>query len=564
VSPRRTLLEIKKLQYAYRKQDTQWVIDGVDLQAQRDEFLLICGASGSGKSTLCRTFNGLIPLFYHGKFRGEVCVFGKRTANQSVGELFHQIGMVFQNPEAQLFNRTVMQEIAFGLESLGISREKIKERVIKTVELLGISDILMRNPHDLSGGEQQLTSIAAILALKPKLIVLDEPYANLDPLNVGRVRDALQKIHDRGTGVVVCEHRLPYTVSDVRRMIVLHRGKIVLDGPPDELLNLKLQSYGLESPLPTRVGHGIGMKTALLNVASLVSSLSKTTVPPGFPSDFRSDVLPGLLSDLKQDFPTPVSNNSPPVLEVERISFSIGDRQILRDVGFNLRKGECLAIVGANGAGKTVLLKHLNGLYRPSQGRVLVMGKDARNLKVSQLAAYIGIAFQNPNSQFFKLNVWDEICVGAKALNRYDEDWLKQLVSLFHLEPLVNRAPFRLSGGEKKRVAFAAAMAARPAILALDEPTAGQDWYFRKALGELLATLRDMGQAVILVTHDLSFAEQHAHRWLLMAEGQVIAEGKPWDVMADGKVMHRAHLEPTDAFQIYGALNKRYDNNNNN
>ena len=531
----RYFLEIEQLQYAYRKRDQRWVLDKLALHVQPDEFLLICGASGSGKSTLCRTFNGLIPHFYDGKLQGEIRISGNTTQSQSVSDLFHQIGMVFQNPEAQLFNRTVYNEIAFGLESLGISKEKIHSRVAETAAMLNIAELLSRNPHALSGGEQQLVTIAAILALNPQWLVLDEPYANLDPLNVRRIRKVLQSIHRQGMGVVICEHRLPHTVPDVQRMIVLHKGKIALDGPPDELLSHDLPSYGLELPLSTRVGRRIGLKPVPLTVASVISYVLKSNLP----------------DDLKPAVPSPISKDSPPVLEVEHVSFSLNERQILKDISFTLLKGECLAIVGANGAGKTVLLKHLNGLYRPSQGRVIIAGKDNRHLKVSQLAKSVGIAFQNPNSQFFKLSVWDEISVGPKALGCYNESWLKELVNLFRLEHLVDRAPFRLSGGEKKRVAFAAAMAARPAVLALDEPTAGQDGYFRRALGELLVKLRERGQAVILVTHDMSFAEQHAHRWLLMAEGQVVAEGTPWEVMANTDAMKQAHLEPTEAFRLY-------------
>ena len=180
------------------------------------------------------------------------------------------------------------------------------------------------------------------------------------------------------------------------------------------------------------------------------------------------------------------------------------------------------------------------------------MGEETGGLKVSQLARLVGISFQNPNSQFFKLNVRDEIMAGPKALDCYDETWVKKLVALFHLEPLLDRAPFRLSGGEKKRVAFAAALASKPVILALDEPTAGQGWFFNRALGDLLTRLREQGQAMILVTHDLAFAEAHAHRWLLMAEGEVVADGAPRRVMANQEAMSRAHLEPTDAFRLYG------------
>ena len=541
---KRFFLETENLRYAYHKQHPQWVLNDIDLSILHDEFLLVCGASGSGKSTLCRTFNGLIPHFYGGELLGDVRIDGLSTRNHSVGSLFRQVGMVFQNPETQLFNSTVQREIAFGLESLGLPREEIERRVAESAEVVHISHLLFRNPHELSGGEQELVSIAAVLAVRPPLLVLDEPYANLDHANVRKVRETLQSIHKQGTGVVICEHRLPYTVPDVRRMAVIQQGRIVQDGAPHELLNRDMEPYGLELPLATRVGQRLGMAPVPLSSDSLIAAVSESSFPV----------------DLQPVSPESILNNSPTVLEVADISFTLNGKTILCNVSFSLRKGECLAIVGANGAGKTVLLKHLNGLYRASQGEIRLMGEEVSRLKVSQLARLVGIAFQNPNSQFFKLNVWDEIAAGPKALNCYEEVWLKKLVALFHLEPLLERPPFRLSGGEKKRVAFAAALAAKPVIFALDEPTAGQGWYFRRALGNLLTRLRQQGQAIILVTHDLSFAEAHAHRWLLMAEGQVVAEGTPRQIMANQEAMCRAHLEPTDAFRLYGDRKTKYLN----
>ncbi len=529
-------LETEQLSYSYRKEALVWVLSDIDLSVDPEAFLLICGPSGSGKSTLCRTFNGLIPHFYNGELRGDVRVAGKSVRNQSVGDLFRHVGMVFQNPETQLFNATVAQEIAFGLESLGLSRHEIVRRINDSAAQVSISELLPKNPHRLSGGEQQLVAIAAILALEPELIVLDEPYANLDPYHVNRVREILQRIHRNGIGVVMCEHRLSYTAPDAQRMVVLEQGRIVSDGPPMDVMTLDLESFGLESPLATRIGRKMGVTPIPLSLDA--AALQSSDVP--------------FHEDLKPHTPPSVADHAPPVLTVENLSFALDGTAILQDVSFTLRRGECLAVVGANGAGKTVLLKHLNGLHRPTQGCVKVMGEDTRETKVSRLAGLIGIAFQNPNNQFFKLTVRDEIEVSAKALNRYDSLWIMELVRLLHLEPLLERAPFRLSGGEKKRVGFAAALAAKPTVLALDEPTAGQGWYFRCALGRLLTKLREMGQSLILVTHDLSFAEAHAHRWLVLADGKVIAEGRPWDVMGDTNAMERAHLMPTDAYRLWG------------
>ena len=438
------IIETRGLQYAYRQSGRPRVLDGVDLKIRPDEYLLICGASGSGKSTLCRTFNGLIPHFYEGRFTGRVCVAGLDTRTETVATLFARVGMVFQNPDAQLFSRTVEGEIAFGLESLGLPRHEIQTRISRVVEWVRIDRLLARSPHELSGGEQQLVSIAAILALQPQVIVLDEPYANLDPINVKRVREVLAKVHRSGTGVIVSEHRLPLAVGDVQRIVVLRSGRVMQDGSPVEILRKDIGSYGLETPLAVRISKSIHKDPVALDLQGLVSDLA--AIPNAFAASGRP--LP----------PSP----SPVALAFEHLDCEKFQKRILTDIHFNLQRGECVAVVGGNGAGKTSLLKNANGLYRPSRGRVVIAGRDAGRLKVSQLAKYIGVAFQNPNSQFFKLTVWDEIAVGAQALECYDEAWLQELVHLFRLETLLERAPYRLSEGEKKRVAFAAALAARP------------------------------------------------------------------------------------------------------
>jgi len=530
-------IDAQHLRYAYAKNPAHRALNNISLSICQDEYLLICGASGSGKSTLCRTFNGLIPHFYGGKLKGRIHVAGKSTKNQSVADLSAFVGMVFQNAEAQLFNRTVKQEIAFSLESMGLVRDDIIRRISETTEMMGIAHLLARHPHQLSTGEQQLVSIAAILATRPQIIVLDEPYANLDHRNIRRVRAALKKIHRQHLGVAVCEHRLPLTAADARQMIVVNNGQLVSNGAPHEVLKTDVEDYGLEPPLSVRIGRRLKLAQLPLDTPALMA----LALASGFPVE------------LKPPAPPPLPANSPIVAEMENVTFELEGKAILRDINFALHRGECMAVVGANGAGKTTLLKHLNGLLRPSYGRIRILGHDAGKTKVSQLAGFVGMAFQNPDHQFFKLRVWDEISVGAKALNRFDESWVLELADLFSLKPLLERSPYRLSGGEKKRVAFAAALACRPDILALDEPTAGQDFGFRKKLGNVIRYLLERSQAILLVTHDLSFAEQHAHRWLVLSQGQIIAEGSPGDIMANKAAMRQAELEPTEAFLLYGS-----------
>lgn len=532
------MIRVNHLHYRYTRAGPRWILEDLNLCIEPGEYVLISGASGSGKSTLCRTFNGLIPHFYGGTMKGEVWVAGLDVSAHPVSELFAHVGMIFQNPDAQLFNSSVKRELAFGLESLGLPRDEIQRRVAESAGIIGISALLPRDPRHLSGGEQQLVIIAAALALGPQVMVLDEPYAHLDPANVVRVRSALREINRRGTAIVLTEHRLQNAIDDVERVVVLDQGRVARDGPPRTVLQEDVTVFGLSPPPVVQVAWELGLSQIPLSTEELITEIDGTNL--------SLDMFPA--------WPNPTAFDGDPVLRVEHASFSLDDAPILSDVSLELRAGECLALVGANGAGKTTLIKHFNGLYRPSQGQVTVVGRDTRQARVSELARYVGLVFQNPNSQFFKFEVWDEIAAGAQALGCYDEEWLQELVSLFRLEPLLNRSPYRLSEGEKKRVGFASALAVRPAILVLDEPTAGQDFNFRRTLGDLLSELQRRGQTVVVVTHDLEFAERHADRWVLMAEGGVLVTGHPWEVMADGEAMRRARLEPTQAFQLQRAL----------
>jgi len=439
-----------------------------------------------------------------------------------------------------VFTSTVRGEIAFGLESLGLSRAEIQRRVMESAEVMGIARLLDRAPHSLSGGEQQLVAIAAAMALRPQVLVLDEPYANLDAVGVRRVRAALRAIHAQGTAIVLIEHRLQHAVADATRIVVLHQGRVVLDGPPRQVLAHDLTPFGLSPPLAVHLARAWGLSQVPLSVGELAALVrahpgSSLALPPHLACPDRAQGPPTLAE---------------PVIRSKHLSFARDGVPILCQVDLDVYQGECLAIVGANGAGKTSLIKHLNALFRPTSGRVDVLGRDTRKAKTSDLARRVGMAFQNPNAQFFKARVAEELRVGPQVLGRVDEEWMKELVRLFRLDPLLKRSPYRLSEGEKRRVTFAAALAARPQILVLDEPTAGQDARFRQVLGSVLRQLQSRGHTIVLATHDLEFAETCADRWAVMADGRVLSSGRPWEVMANTDLMDQAHLEPTEAFEV--------------
>lgn len=310
------VIQIRDLRYRYGGPGSDWVLDDLNLDVEPGAYLLVCGPSGSGKSTLCRTLNGLIPHFYGGHMDGRVRVAGQDTAHHAVSKLFTHVGLVFQNSEAQLFNSTVESELAFGLESLGLSRGEIDQRVRQAAEVVEITPLLARKPHQLSGGEQRLVTIAAALALRPEVLVLDEPYASLDPANVDRVRGALGRVNRAGTAVLVTEHRLEDAVVDVHRMLVLHQGRIALDGTPQDVMAADVTSFGLNLPPVVRVAKALGLAEPPLTVESLASA-ARGQAP---------------LLDALPERPTDDLSEAETVLSVENLDFSFGETPVLRDV----------------------------------------------------------------------------------------------------------------------------------------------------------------------------------------------------------------------------------------
>jgi energy-coupling factor transport system ATP-binding protein len=524
-----------------------WALREVSLTVAEGEYVLVAGASGSGKSTFCRLATGLAPHFHGGDLKGRLLVDGLDTREVPVSRLFGHVGLVFQNSDAQLFNRTVEEELVFGLEGLGLEPGEIEKRRQWVSGVLKLGPLLKRSPHHLSGGEKQRVLLGAILALRPRLLLLDEPFAHLDPEGSEGLRALLKTLRGEGPAVVVVEHRLQEVAADVDRLILFHQGRLAADGPPRQVMEQELTGYGLN--LPPLVGlfraWGLDGPPPLtpLEAIQLLASGPPRRFSPTEPNNPWEGAPPFSCNP-----------KAVPVAEIQDLRFGYPDQEILKGVEFHLRAGECAAILGRNGAGKTTLIKHLNGLLKPSGGRVLVLGRDTRVTKTHELARGVGFAWQNPNDQLFQTSVREEVLIGPRILKAYDPPWCERLFERFGLGPLLERTPFRLSEGEKKRVAFATALAARPEIVILDEPTAGQDEPFRRELSGLIRELRAESKTVLLVTHDLEFAAEQAPRWLILAEGRILADGTPEGIMSDGAVMAAAGLRPTQRFEFFQRL----------
>jgi len=398
---------------------------------------------------------------------------------------------------------------------------------------------LSRSPDALSGGEKKIVAIGSVISVKPSVIVLDEPFANLDWENERRVADILHRLHTWGMTIIVVEHRLHPFMEEVDRMVVLNMGKIVENGPPGEVLAKDLEPYGVRPPEIVSFYKREELNAIPLTVSDGIAKLQKLGIQ--WNDDSRS----------------PIGFEKGPgeqVLQVKGLCFSLARRRVLKGVDLEVRRGECVSIIGRNGSGKTTLIKHFNGLYRPERGTVKVLGRTTQNLTVRELAKKVGAAFQNSNDQFFRYSVREEILVGPRVLGVCDNAWIDEMIRLFSLEHLLGRSPYRLSEGEKKRVAIASVLATRPDIIILDEPTIGQDKRFRDTLGNVFQYLRRQNRTILVVTNDLEFSEKNTGRWLVLADGRIIADGTPDQVMSSGVVIDQTGLRVTDRFQIMKGL----------
>ena len=464
----------------YRYPGSDRVLQDLELGIDAGEYAVVFGANGSGKSSFAYLLNGLIPHFFGGSLQGLVQVGALSTRDCATADLFHQVGLVLQNPDAQLFSSTVADELAFGLESLGLPAPRIEERILATAAALGIETLLGRSPETLSGGEQRLAAIASVLVMDPPLVVLDEPFANLDWAFAQRVRSLLADLHRRGKTVIVIEHRTGDFLQDATRLAVFDNGRCAHNGP----------------------------------AAAFRHTLAERRLIPAYPA---------------LSFPA-VSQTVAPVLSIEHLGFSIGKKKILEDVSFALRPGEVVALVGRNGAGKSTLVRHLIGLLKPLSGDVRLHGRSIRDQAPSELARRIGICFQNPNDQFFKTTVRDELAVGLRRRGVAADEGIGELCRRFRLDDLLDRSPYRLSEGEKKQVAISAVLAMDPEVLVLDEPTVSQDAAGKEALAAWIGELAGLGIAVLVATHDLDFAAACAARWVLLDEGRVRGDGAAADI----------------------------------
>ncbi len=501
----------------------------INLEIPDGEFVLMTGPSGGGKSTLCRCLNGLVPHFYGGKLSGRVVVQGLDTRNHSPKELATKVGMVFQDPENQLVAMDVEREIAFGLENLAFSKKVIVKRIEESLDTLGISHLRHRAVHELSGGEKQKIAIASVLALHPDILVLDEPTSELDPRSAEDVLSILQRLNDElGLTIVLIEHRLDRVVQYANRLVVIDQGKIIANGAAKNILNndyAKISEAGVGLPSVVRLAHELKQKGFVINGIPLTVKEARTMFGKGFCQAFIKKTI----RDEK------VSEKA--TVETKKLWYTYPQGPVaLRDIDLRIYEGEFIAIIGRNASGKTTLIKHLNGLLKPTKGTVIVNGIDTRTVTVADLARRVGFVFQNPNDHLFADTVEEEVAFALKnrgVAREITSAKVDEMLERFHLTEYRKEYPRSLSGGERQRVAMASIMVNEPQILVLDEPTRGMDYKLKSELMVCLREYASRGNTVVLVTHDIETVAEYADRVILISEGQIVVDGSRHEVLSE-------------------------------
>jgi energy-coupling factor transport system ATP-binding protein len=511
------LVEVDHLTFRYRRA-TEPAVRDLSLTVGAGEVVLVAGPSGCGKSTLIRAINGLIPHAYPGDLEGSVRIDGRLTTELKLHNIALTVGTVLQDPAKQIVGATVEAELAFGPENLGVPRDQIRARIDQVVARAGIRDLVGRETAALSGGERQLVATAGTLMMEPRLYVVDEPLANLDPATAQRLLLLLRELADRGDAVVIVEHRVEEAL-DLKpdRVLYLDEGRERYHGPLDGFLKIA-------DPEAVKLPFDVVLERVR------AGATPDGPVPP--------------------DLERPVDPSLPPRLEFRGVRAGYGGPDVLRGIDARFERREIVAVLGPNGSGKTTLFRTAMGLMRPTAGEVLVDGGSTAARTVAELATVFGYVFQSPSQMLFARTVREELMFGPRNLGRDPATFdaivadALQRTALDTIEDILERPPLTLSFGQQKRLALAIALALQPPTLILDEPSAGQDHRTSSAFMREVLAIPGL-ESLYLITHDVDLALTHADRILLFREGEVVADGPPIDVIRDEARWVACNLRPT-------------------
>lgn len=580
---RMSVITVENLRYRY-PHTKELALDGLDFSVEKGEFIGIIGENGAGKSTLSQAIMGLVPQFYKGAYGGMVTVDGIEAGKTPVAQLCGHVGLVFQNPFNQLSGAkdNVYEEVAFGMQNLGVPAEEMKKRVEEALKLLDIWQYRDRNPFDLSGGQMQRVAIASVLVMRPDVMILDEPTSQLDPEGSDEVFRAVETLTGSGITILMIEQKIEKLAAYCDRILLLHKGKQIAFDTPQKVFSMPdLNDYGIQAPAFTRICKAeqetLADGTYPVTVKEAAEVLREKRLGVYEHANAEAGVQKAVGASAAGTGQVQAKNaetgarsgqsgtcrkaeNVASVDEqfrIEKLDFSyLADIPVLEDLNMKLDQRPT-AIIGQNGAGKTTLVKLLKGLLKPVSGSIYFHGEDISGKTVAMLAGSVGYVFQNPDDQIFKYNVMDEVLFGPLNIGMDPEQAKKEAAWALELTGLSGKEkenPYDLELYERKMTAIASVLAMDTDVLILDEPTIAQDWKGRQIIGSIIRSLSGRGKLVIAILHDMDFVAENFERVIIMAHGQVLADGTAKEVFAQEEVLKKARLQKPYVMQLSEAL----------
>lgn len=545
MAERKPIISFRNFSFQYRAQKRPTLTD-IDLEIYPGERVLIAGPSGSGKSTLAGCINGLNPFSNPGACTGTLTVDGVDAPHSSLFELSAHVGTVLQDPDGQFIGLTVGEDIAFALENSCTPQDEMHAITRHAAELVGIENHLGYAPHELSGGQKQRVSLAGVMVDQVRILLFDEPLANLDPATGKQAIELIDEIQKKtDTTVLIIEHRLEDVLwRNVDRIVLVNGGTILADLRPDELLSGSLLAEnGIREPLYVTALRYAGVEIT----------------PDKHPAHVDSLVLDDTDTQKLRDWftarPRPAAQpEREPLLEVKGLSFGYQKgQQTLRDVSFSIGKGEMVSIVGRNGAGKSTLSKLICGFETPDAGEIFLNGKPLAEENIRRRAQHIGYVMQNPNQMISKTMIYDEVALGLQRSGLTEEQIREKVEATLRvcgLYPFRNWPISALSFGQKKRVTIASVLVLDPELILLDEPTAGQDFRHYTDIMEFLRGLNARGVTVVMITHDMHLMLEYTRRALVFCDGRLIADRTAAAVLCDPALVEQAALKETSLYTL--------------
>lgn len=571
--PAEPVLALRQVTFAYEGDVV--ALRDLNLTVRRGEFLVVLGANGAGKSTLCYLISGIVPHIYGGRRQGTLTVGGLDPWDEPLYVTAQRCGVLMQDPEVQLFMPSLRAELAFGPANLGVAREEILRRSAEALALVRLQGLEDHNPRDLSGGQKQRAALAAVLTMQPQVLVLDEPTSQLDPLGRWEVGEAIERLKQAGDlTIVMTTHESEEILHLADQVLVLEQGRTVLQGSPQQVFAQPdlLEQAGVKTPALIQVqarllGFGgqaagaegrveLGLQTVAERIRGAVQRGQLSVMP-------RPAHVQGGEQDVRHDRPASIDPGrspdpqQPAILEARELTFEYpGPPPVLalREVNLRLGQGEFVGIVGQNGSGKSTLVRCLVGLLRPGRGEVLFRGQSIRGLSVGQMARRVGLVLQNPDYQLFGASCREEVAFGLRNVGLPPEEIgpaVEQALRTVGLEELADLFPFRLSFGDRRKLAAAATMALGPEVLIMDEPTTAQDHRGRYQLADLARRFhQERGGTVVMITHDVDLVARYARRLIVLLQGRVLLDGPTHEVFARVDQLRQSFVVPPVAAQL--------------